>query len=143
MPLIAGSVGHPGSALQNMRTVERVFRIVVASTLSVIFAAWSVHLFESQPSAMPTVQIPKCPTNPPSLACLEHQLRVAFPSNVVNHPALWLVWVFWALIAVVWLAACVLILWAPRRASSSISVKLDEPSVDRALAGSVKSTVSQ
>lgn len=131
-----------GPTLQDMRTVEQMFRIVVASALTVIFAAWSIHLFDSRPWEVPTVQIPKCSTNPPTLACLEHQLRVAFPDNVVNHPALWLVWVFWALIAVVWLAACVLILWAPRRANNSVSVKLDEPSVDEPLAGSVRSTVS-
>ncbi len=125
-----------------MRTVERVFRIVVASALTVIFTAWSVHLFESQPSEVPTVQIPKCPTNPPDRACLEHQLKVAFSGNFVGHWSLWVVWVFWVLIAVVWLAASVLILWAPRRANNSVSAKLDEPSVDDPLAGSVKSTVS-
>ena len=120
-----------------MRTVERVFRIVVASTLSVIFAAWSVHLFESQPSAMPTVQIPTC-TSPPTKACIEHQLRVGFSGNLNFHWSLWVIWIFWALIAVVWLAACVLILWAPRRANNSVSAKVDEPSVDAPLAGSVR-----
>jgi hypothetical protein len=120
-----------------MRTVERVFRIVVASTLTVIFTAWSVHLFESQPSEMPTVQIPKCPS-PPTQACIEHALKVGFSGNLDNHWSLWVIWVFWALIAVVWLAACALILWAPRRVNNSVSVKLDEPSVDAPLAGSVR-----
>src|ERR1700737_2318523 len=110
-----------------MRTVQRVLRIVVASALTVIFTVWSVHLFESQPSAVPTVQIPKCPTNPPDQACAEHALRVAFSGNLDGHWALWVVWVFWALIAVVWLAACPLILWAPRRANNPGSVKMDEP----------------
>jgi hypothetical protein len=120
-----------------MRTVERVFRIAVASTLTVIFTAWSVHLFESQPSGVPTVRIPQCP-NPPTRACLQHAFKVAFSGNQHFVWSLWVVWVFWALIAVVWLAACALILWAPRRANRSVSVKLDEPSVDRPLAGSVR-----
>ncbi|MBF6558299.1 MAG: hypothetical protein IVW52_19540 [Acidimicrobiales bacterium] len=121
-----------------MRAVERAFRIVVASTLTVIFTAWSVHLFvESQPSEAPIVQIPKCPTNPPDQACIEHALKVAFSGNVVDHWSLWVIWVFWALIAVVWLAACALILWAPRRANNSVSGKLGEPSVDDPVAGSV------
>lgn len=132
-----------GPTLHDMRTVERVFRIVVASALTVIFTAWSVHLFESQPSAVSTVQIPKCPTNPPDRACFEHQLRVAFSGNPVGHWSLWVVWVFWALFAVVWLAACVLILWAPRRANNLVSIKLDGPSVadSLTLTGSLNSTV--
>jgi hypothetical protein len=70
-----------------------VLRIVVASALTIIFTVWSVHLFESQPSAVPTVQIPTCPTNPPDQACAEHALKVAFSGNLDGHWALWVVWV--------------------------------------------------
>jgi type VI protein secretion system component VasK len=63
---------------------------------------------------------------------------VAFSGNQHFVWSLWVVWVFWALIAVVWLAACALILWAPRRANRSVFVELDEPSVDRPLARSVR-----
>lgn len=132
------TLDRPEPTLQDVRTIERVFRIVVASALTVIFTAWSVHLFESQTSEVPTVQIPKCPTNPPDRACLAHQLKVALSFNFDGHWSLWVVCVFWALIAVVWLAACVLILWAPRRSNNMF----DESSVDEPLAGSVKSTVS-
>jgi len=119
-----------------MRTIERVSRIVVASTLTAIFTAWSVHLFESQPSAVPTLQIPNCP-HPQTPACVLHALKVAFSGNQHFVWSLWVVWVFWALIAVVWLAACALILWTPGRANNSVHAKLDEVSVDRPLAGSV------
>ena len=104
-----------------MRTFERVLRIVVASALTVIFTAWSVHLFESQPSAVPALQLPKCRTSPPDQACLEHALKVAFSiSGNIDHWSLWVVCVFWALIAVVWLAACALILWAPHRTRQEV-----------------------
>jgi len=121
-----------------MGTGQPVLRIVVASALMVIFTAWSVHLFESQPSAVPTVQIPKCPTNPPDQTCAEHALKVAFSGNLDGHWALWVVWVFWALIAIVCLGACALILWAPRKANNSVSIRIDEPSIDEPLAGSTR-----
>jgi Na+/melibiose symporter-like transporter len=121
-----------------MPTTQRGLRIVVASALTIIFTVWSVHLFESQPSAAPTVQIPKCPTSPPTHACLDHALKVAFSGNLNGRWALWVVWIFWSLIAIVWLAACAFILWAPRRADDSVSFKIDEASIDEPLAGSVK-----
>jgi len=111
----------------------------VASALTVIFAAWSIHLFESQPSVVPTVQIPKCPTYPPVSACVDHALRVAFSSNNLGGRwALWVVWIFWALIAIIWLPACVFILWGPRRSDNFVSSKIDGASVDDPLAGSVR-----
>ena len=107
-----GGLPMPDLHSAGVRTIERVFRIGVASALTLIFTAWSVHLFESQPSGVPTVQVPKC-TTPPTQACLEHALKVAF-SNPDGHWSLWVIWVFWSLIAVVWLTACSLILWTPR-----------------------------
>jgi hypothetical protein len=109
-------IAPPGRTLTDVRIFERVLRIAVASALTIIFTAWSVHLFESQPSEAPKLQLPKCPTNPPDQACIEHSLRVAFSGNLLDGRwSLWVVWTFWALIAVVWLAACALILWAPHR----------------------------
>ncbi len=85
---------------------------------------------------MPTVQIPKCPINPPDQDCLAHALKVGFSENLfAGRWALWVVWVFWALIAVVWLGACVLILWAPRRTNNSVCANLDEQSADDPRAG--------
>ena len=139
IPVVVGKSENrtAGTYAEQVRTIERVLRIVVASALTVIFAAWSVHLFESQPSGVSTVQIPKCAAG--DQPCFEHALKVAF-SNVDGHWSLWVVWVFWAVIAVIWLAACILILWAPRRISNSSSVKLVGSSVDDPFAGSVERT---
>lgn len=109
----------------------------MASALTIIFSVWSVHLFESQPSAAPTVQIPKCPS-PATRACLDHALKVAFSGNLDGRWALWVVWIFWSLIAIVWLSASALILWVPRPADPSVSFKIDEASIDKSLGGSVK-----
>lgn len=126
-------MGPSGTYAQDVR----VLRILVASTLTIIFTAWSVHLFESQPSEVPAIQIPTCPT-PPAPACIEHTLKVGFSGNLGNHWSVWVIWVFWALFALVWLAACALILWAPRRANDSDAVTPDEPTVDAPLPGPVR-----
>jgi hypothetical protein len=97
-----------------VRVFERALRIGVTSVLTLLFAAWSVRWFESQLSSIPSIHLPKC-TMPPTRACVEHALNVAFSTPVVNHWAPWVVWTIWTLIAVVWLAACALIVRVPRR----------------------------
>ena len=94
----------------------RSLRIAVASLLTLVFTGWSVDLFRSQPSGkVPTVQIPKCAAS--DKACFEHALKVAFSTPGDGHWSLWVVWVFWAVVAAIWLAACILIL-APEQSSS-------------------------
>lgn len=116
-PSLSGRLSRKHGAALLFWTV-RFLRISVASLLTLAFTGWSVDLFRSQPSGkVPTIQIPKCAAG--DTACLEHALKVAFSTPGDGHWSLWVVWVFWAVVAAIWLAACILILVPEQRSSKT------------------------